>query len=408
MTEWKRIFALIWSGQLVSVLSSAVVGYAIIFHLSLEMRSAEVLAWAALAGMLPQSVLGMVIGVWVDRWDRRRTMIAADCATAFCSLALAMLFWHGVAEIWHVYALLACRSAAPAFHMPAMQASVPLLAPAEQLTRIAGVNQSIVSLSNIAGPAIGALLINFMAIGDILLLDVAGAAVACATLLAVRIPRPAPTTARRSVMHEMHEGFVAIKSVRGMGTLMAMAIAVLFFLRPAGVQFPMLTLEHFGGGSYEMSLIEIVWGAGMLVGSAIMGARVYRVNRVMLLCAMNMVVGTAFFISGLIPSEWFAVFALLTAAEGVAGGVFNASLIAVVQSRIDSRLLGRVLSLYYSLGTLPTAVGLLAAGFLAEKLGLNTLFVVCGSVIFLIAAISALLPSLRHLGNGAKSGAFCR
>lgn len=148
------------------------------------------LALAAIAGMLPQSLLGPLVGVYVDRWDRKRTMILADSFIALCTLALTALFWLGAAGMWHIYILLACRSAGSAFHIPAMQASVPLLAPASQLTRIAGVNQIIASLSSIAGPALGALLINLTSIGNILLLDVAGAAIACISLLCVRIPNP--------------------------------------------------------------------------------------------------------------------------------------------------------------------------------------------------------------------------
>ena len=150
MESWKKTFA-IWSGQLPSILSSEVVAYSIIFWMSLETGSAEVLALAAIAGMLPQSLLGPLVGVYVDRWDRKRTMILADSFIALCTLALTALFWLGAARMWHIYILLACRSAGSAFHIPAMQASVPLLAPASQLTRIAGVNQIIATLSSIAG-----------------------------------------------------------------------------------------------------------------------------------------------------------------------------------------------------------------------------------------------------------------
>ena len=173
MESWKKTFAVIWSGQLASILSSEVVAYSIIFWMSLETGSAEVLALAAIAGMLPQSLLGPLVGVYVDRWDRKRTMILADSFIALCTLALTALFWLGAARMWHIYILLACRSAGSAFHIPAMQASVPLLAPASQLTRIAGVNQIIASLSSIAGPSLGALLINLTSIVNILLLDVA-------------------------------------------------------------------------------------------------------------------------------------------------------------------------------------------------------------------------------------------
>ncbi len=402
MNNWKNIFAVIWSGQLVSVLTSAVVGYAMIFWMSLEMQSAEVLAWGAVASILPQSLLGPVIGVYVDRWSRRRTMILSDAAIAFCPLLMAALFWPGRAGLWHIYLLMACRSAGSAFHMPAMQASMPLLAPAEQLPRIAGANQIIVSLSNIAGPALGALLLSFTSIANILMLDVAGALVACATLAAVRIPDPEPRKTRRNVLSELSEGLAAVGSVRGMAALFALSIAVIFFLRPVGVQFPLLTLEHFGGGKFEMSLIEIVWGGGALVGSAIMGARLYRIDRVMLICAMEMVVGASLLASGLLPAGAFFVFVLLTAAEGIAGGVFNATFISVVQSRLDSAVLGRVLACYYSIGMLPTAIGLLGTGFLADRFGLTAAFVGSGAAIVLIAIAASLTPSLRLLGRESR------
>ena len=90
-------------------------------------------------------------------------MILADSFIAFCTLILAVLFWFDVAQMWHTYILLACRSVGSAFHTPSMQASVPLLAPEAQLTRVAGVNQIINSLSNIIGPALGAVLISFTA-----------------------------------------------------------------------------------------------------------------------------------------------------------------------------------------------------------------------------------------------------
>lgn len=300
MENWKKTFGIIWSGQLASILSSSVVGYAIIFWMSIETGSAEVLALAAIAGMLPQSLLGPVVGVYVDRWDRKRTMILADSFIAFCTLILAVLFWFDVAQMWHIYILLACRSVGSAFHSPSMQASVPLLAPEAQLTRVAGVNQIINSLSNIIGPALGAVLISFTGIGNILLLDVAGAIIACTSLLFVHIPNPVRSTLKPNLWREFREGFSAITAVPGMAWLFTLTILVLFFIMPVGVMFPLMTLQHFGGSTYDMSLIEIVWGGGALVGGAIMGARVYRINRIVLINLMNFIVGVSFTLSGML------------------------------------------------------------------------------------------------------------
>lgn len=246
MENWKKTFGIIWSGQFVSILTSSIVAYAVIFWMSLETGSAEVLALAAISGMLPQSLLGPVVGIYIDRWDRRRTMIASDLFIALCTLLLAVLFWTGRAEMWHVYLLLACRSAGSAFHRPAMQASVPMLAPEAEFTRIAGVNQIIVSFSDIAGPALGALLLNLSSIGNILLLDVIGAVAACTALLFVRIPNPERSTRHPDLWREFREGFAAMHATPGMGWLFTLAIAVWFFIMPVGVLFPLMTLRHFG------------------------------------------------------------------------------------------------------------------------------------------------------------------
>lgn len=156
MESWKKKFIVIWSGQLFSLLSSSIVGYSVMFWLSIETKSAEVLAYAVLATLLPQAVLGPVAGVYVDRWKRKQTMIAADSFVALCSLILGILFWQNQVHLGLIYVLMALRSVGNAFHAPAMQAVIPMLAPQTELMRIAGVNQALQSVSSIAGPALGA------------------------------------------------------------------------------------------------------------------------------------------------------------------------------------------------------------------------------------------------------------
>ena len=85
------------------------------------------------------------------------------------------------------------RSVGSAFHAPAMKSSIPLLAPEKELTRIASINQTIQALCNICGPVLGAALIVSTNMSVVMLLDVAGAAIACTTLMFVFIPNPEKT-----------------------------------------------------------------------------------------------------------------------------------------------------------------------------------------------------------------------
>lgn len=404
MDNWKRVFAIIWTGQFLSILTSSIVNFAIVLWLSLETGSAEVLAFATMAALLPQSVLGLFTGIFIDRWKRKRVMIMADSFIAFCTLILAVLFYFDLAKISHIYVLLALRSVGSAFHMPAMQASVPLLAPKSELMRIAGINQVIQSVCNIAGPALAGLFITMMKMTNILLLDVAGAAFACLSLCFVFIPDPSHEE-RNSELHLWREAKEAIMEVRnqyGLSWLFLLSILATFVIMPVSVLFPLMTLNHFAGNAFQVSLVEVSWGGGALLAGALLGLKKYRWNEILLINGMYISLGLTFLFSGLLPVSGFIWFAVLTALGGVCGSLYFATFTTVIQSRIDPGVMGRVFSFYMSFSMLPSMIGLLSTGFLADSIGLGNTFIISGGFLCLIGIISFFIPSLISLKESFK------
>ncbi|MDR0427035.1 MAG: MFS transporter [Dysgonamonadaceae bacterium] len=399
MTHWKKTFSIIWAGQFLSILSSTIVNFAVILWLSIETGSAEMLAYAAIAGILPQAVLGPISGVFIDRLNRKTVMILADSFIAFCTLLLAVAFLLNIAELWHIFVLLALRSVGSAFHIPAMQASIPLLAPREQLARVAGINQIISSTGNIAGPALGAFFLMIWDLEYVLLLDVIGAAMACISLLFVHIPNPEKTTDENinNIIKEMKEGAMAVLSNKNLSLLFLFSIIVIFFLMPVSVLFPLMTLEHFSGNEFQVSLIEVVWGVGMLLGGAIMSVKVYRINKVILINYMYLVIGVTFLLSGLLDENGFTGFAVLTAIGGISGAVHHSSFAAIVQTNINPDVLGRVFSLFFTISLIPSMIGLAGIGFFADNLGLTATFILCGAVIMIVGIIAFLFPSTMQV-----------
>ena len=404
MDNWKRVFAIIWTGQFLSILTSSIVNFAIVLWLSLETGSAEVLAFATMAALLPQSVLWLFTGIFIDRWKRKRVMIMADSFIAFCTLILAVLFYFDLAKISHIYVLLALRSVGSAFHMPAMQASVPLLAPKSELMRIAGINQVIQSVCNIAGPALAGLFITMMKMTNILLLDVAGAAFACLSLCFVFIPDPSHEE-RNSELHLWREAKEAIMEVRnqyGLSWLFLLSILATFVIMPVSVLFPLMTLNHFAGNAFQVSLVEVSWGGGALLAGALLGLKKYRWNEILLINGMYIALGLTFLFSGLLPVSGFIWFAVLTALGGVCGSLYFATFTTVIQSRIDPGVMGRVFSFYMSFSMLPSMIGLLSTGFLADSIGLGNTFIISGGFLCLIGIISFFIPSLISLKESFK------
>lgn len=421
-TSWKRTFAFIWTGQLFSTLSSSMVSFAVIFWLSIKTGSAEVLAFATISSLLPQLVLGLFTGVLIDRWDRKKTMIIADLYIALMTGIMVILFQSGDVQVGFLYALLALRSIGSSFHMPAMEASVPLLAPQSELMRVAGVNNMIFSMSSIAAPALAALFVSALDMTWVLLFDVFGALVASSSLLFVHIP--SPRDARKSaelssenqpdqkssdkdkIGTEFHKFFaelnVGLHEILKRPGLMWMFIFTIFAslaMVPISTLFPLMTLDHFAGDTYKMSVVEVAWGIGMLAGGGLMSLPKFKFNNVLLINAMYVILGLTFAFSGFLPAGGYIFFVAFTFIGGISGAIFWGAFTVLLQSSLDSSVLGRVFSIHNSLIMIPAMFSLMATGFIADSIGVTNAFIISGFMLAAIGLISPLLPAISKFSK---------
>ncbi|MDR1544006.1 MAG: MFS transporter [Prevotellaceae bacterium] len=402
MNNWKKTFGIIWTGQFISSITSNTAGYAVIFWLSLTTGSAAVLAYSFMAGILPQLIIGLFSGAYVDKWDRKRTMIFSDMFIAVCTAFLCIIFYFGKIEIWQIYILLAMRSVGSSFHTPAMQASVPLLAPESALMRISGVNQVIHSVSSIASPALAAFLLavfkNQMPM--VLSLDIFGALIACISLLFVKIPNPEQKTVSENIFEQIKIGLSAIFQNRGLRWLFTCEMSAMFFIIPISALFPLITTDFFGGKEYEMSVVEIAWGVGMLLGGAALSLKLFsNFNRVKMISIACFVVGITFLFSGLLRQNMFAVFAGLTAISGVAVAFWSSAFTVILQTNIAPEKLGRAFSIYDSLSMMPSMLALIISGYLTKLIGLPALLVISGVCICITAGFVSIKKEARKMGK---------
>lgn len=383
------------------MLTSFAVNFAVIIWLSLKYQSAEVLALAAIAGMLPQALIGPFVGVFIDRWDRKKVMIFSDAFIAICAFAMTFALRNEGAGLFWFYFLLACRSIGSAFHTPAIQAVAPLIVPESELLRVSGINQMIQSVSSIAGPALGALAITYFSVANVLYLDVIGAGAAIVSLLFVHIPRleAKANSSITTVLMELKEGFSAIRSNRGLGFLFLYAMIATFFIMPVAVLFPLLTTGHYAGGKWEMSVIEIVWGIGMLVGGSLLGVMRVDLSKVIMVNTMHLALGLTFVLSGWFPSSWFIGFVVVTTIGGISMSIFSAAFMTIIQEEVAPEMLGRVFSLYFSMALLPSMVGLVFTGFISEVIGVTNAFLISGGMMMLVGVVSFVTPAVMHLGR---------
>ncbi|MFC4307151.1 MFS transporter [Cohnella boryungensis] len=395
-TPWKKAFMLLFSGQIFSILTSSMVQFAIIWHLTQTSQSAVVLTMAGLFGFLPQAILGPFIGVWLDRWNRKKTMIIADSAIAFFSLVLGLYFYLGDPALEFVYLILTVRSIASAFHAPAFQAAIPLIAPEEQLTRVAGWHQMVFSFSSIIGPALGIAVYSAASLGTVLFLDVVGALIANLMLLFVRINQPKAEAQQSShFIREFKLGWQAFIKVKAIVVITVVSAIFNVGFMPLATLFPYMTMSHFGRGGYSASMIEAVFSIGMILGGLLLGVAASKWKDSTYISWSLIVIGLACLGSGVLSGEAFMLFVLLSFLMGAATPFFNGPYMAMIQRAYEPAMLGRVISLVTSVMLLASPIGLLMAGPLVDRYGIQAWFFWSGLVTLLAGAY--LLARLKRL-----------
>lgn len=398
-SKWKQDFFTIWAGQAVSLITSATLQMAIIFYLTEKTESAMVLSIASLVGFLPYAVFGPVIGVLVDRYDRKKIMIGADLMIAVAGVLLAGIALYMDLPVWMIMTVLFIRSIGTAFHSPALSAVTPLLVPEEQLTKCAGYSQSLQSVSYILSPAAAAFLYSVWELNWIIAMDVWGAVIACITVAFVRIPKldTEQQSFNRNFMKEMKEGLDVLKENKGLFDLLLIGTLYMFVYMPINALYPLISVKYFGGTPAHVSVTEIAYASGMLAGGLLLGLLGGFKKRIALITASIFMMGASLTISGLLPSSGFAVFAACCGIMGLSVPFYSGVQTALFQEKIKPEYLGRVFSLTGSVMSLAMPVGLILSGFFADRIGVNYWFLISGILVMGIAAICPLAAEVRKL-----------
>lgn len=398
-SRWMRRFFTMWTGQAFSLIGSALVQFALVWWLTIETGSAVVLAIAAVMGVAPQVLLTPVAGALVDRWNRRRVMIAADGLTAAATMLLMLSFALGTVEVWQIYLVLLVRSCFQGFHWPAMQASTSLMVPEEHLARIGGLNQSIQGLSGIVAPPLGAVLIAALPMTWVLSVDLITAALAITALLAIRIPevRRAEGRAKTSVLHDMAEALRYLRSWRGAFMVTGIFSMVNFLITPAFTLLPLLTVEHFGGGALEYATLESMAGVGMIAGGLTLGVwggtkrKIVTCMSALALCG----VGTA--IIGFLPPDGLVMAVGCCLVIGLTISMVNGTIMAIMQKGVRADMQGRVFALLGAVTGAMSPLGLLLAGPVSEAIGVQPWFIAGGLLMVVIGGASFFVPIIMGL-----------
>ncbi|MEA4909274.1 MAG: MFS transporter [Anaerolineaceae bacterium] len=396
--RWKPRFFIIWSGQAVSLIGSALTQFVLVWWITQTTGSASALATAGIMAMLPQALFGPLGGTLADRWSRRLVMIVADLITAGCMLILVLLFASGRIQLWHVYTLMFIRSTMQAFQSPAAAASTSMLVPPAWLNRAAGMNQTLQGLMSVAAAPLGAAALGIFPLQGALMIDVATALLGITPLVFFRIPQAPRTDMHQiGVWQDFRQGLRLLSSNRGLLWLYGLMMFMVGVLMPAFVMAPLLVRDEFGGGVDQVAMMESISGIGMLMGGVLVVLMALPVRRIVVVLATNAVSCAAIALTGLVPGDMFWLAVVWWFVSGLTYTMGSAPTMAILQTIVPNQLQGRALSLFSTLMGIAGPIGLALAAPLGELTGTRGLLIGGGVLATLVCLAGFLSPSLMRI-----------
>jgi DHA3 family macrolide efflux protein-like MFS transporter len=402
--KWAGRFFTVWTGQAFSLFGSALVQFALVWWLTQKTGSATVLATSTMAALLPQILLGPFAGAFVDRWNRRIIMIAADASIAVATLVLIYLFAINQVQVWHIYAIMAIRSLGGAFHYPAMTSSTSLMVPEKHLARVAGANQTLQGLISIFAPPLGALLLELFSTKNVLLIDIGTAALAILPLLFIPIPQPVQQTLRAngtvektSYLHDLQEGFRYVVRWKGLLGLIIFAMMVNFLLVPSSSFLPLIITKIFKGGAAELGWSESLFGAGVIAGGIALSIWGGFKRRIVTSFSGVIGIGLGIVLTGLVPANMFYLLLAANLIIGFAQVFANGPLMAIMQSAVAPDMQGRVFSLLSAGAAAMMPLSLLVAGPISDRFGIRFWYLFGGVVCVLMTIAATFVPAIMNI-----------
>jgi len=367
-----QTFTVVWFGQLISMLGTAMTRFALLIWAFEQTRDATTLALLGFFSYILYLALSPIAGVLVDRLDRRWVMLITDLGAGLMTLVMLILYSTGSLQIWHLYLLEALTGAFEAFQKPAYSAATSVLVPKDQYARTNGMRSLSEGVSQVFAPFFAGLVLRLVDIDGVMFIDLATFVIAMVTLLLVKFPRPeisaAGEAARGNIRHEMAFGFRYIYERPGLLGLLLIFTGVNLFaaLTYYGIM-PAMILTRSDGDELALATVQGALGIAAIIGGIVVstvGLPKKRIHAALGLTAISFMFGDFLFAVGRTVPAW--VVAALVAAFFIPLLVSGER--AIWQSKVPPDIQGRVFAARDMLRTAMAPLGYLLAGPLADRI----------------------------------------
>ncbi len=403
-----RHFLALWLGQVVSNIGDYFYFLAVPITVNRLTGSTVAMALSVMSIFVPQVLFGLVAGVFVDRWNRKWTMIVADVLRSL--IVLLCLTVRSADQVWVFYVVGFLVSTVSRFFFPARTATIPLLVDKEALMVANGLSQVTMMVALIAGSAMAGFAIGLWGEQVAFVADALSFFVSAIFILTIAVPHQAVSEERRlsaeggfrAVWRELRAGLVFIRHSRVLvGVLMGLSIIQLGLGAMQVIWVPFFQ-KYFGIGPEGLGIVDSLQGFGMAVGALSIGFLATRFKKAAIIGVGVMVIGACIALVGLSPA--FTLVLVLSFILGLFLSPAEASLTTLIQLAVPDDKMGRVNSAIGTAASLAMLISMGVTGVVGDWVSLRLVYVVSGAIVALGGLLSFFLVPESEVGAGARAG----
>jgi MFS family permease len=390
-----RNYRLFFAGQSISVIGTWMTRLATSWLVYRLTDSAFLLGLVAFCEQIPSLVLSPFAGVWVDRWNRHRTLVAAQTGMMLQSFSLAALTLTGTVNIHWIIVLSVIQGVLQAFETPARQAFViQMVEDRADLSNAIALNSSIFNMGRLVGPAIAGAVITAVGEGWCYFIDGASYLAVIAGLLIMTLRPQEMRSVRREVLHELSEGWSYIVSHAAIKYILLMLALVAMVGMPFSTLLPIMAGRVLGGGAHTLGFLTAATGVGAFTCAVLLALRKSVIGLGKWLAIASAMLGGSLVIFGMSRMLWLSLIMMFGAGFGMMQQIVTSN--TILQTIVADDKRGRVMSFYAVAVFGFTPIGSLLSGTLAARFGAPETMMLQGALCLMAAGwFWGRLPEVR-------------
>lgn len=390
-----RNFRLFFGGQSISLIGTWMTRVATSWLVYRLTKSSLLLGTVGFAGQIPTFLLAPLAGVVVDRIDRHKVLVWTQTLAMLQSFALAALTLSHRITIGEILALSAFQGVINAFDMPGRQSfMVKMVETRDDLSNAIAINSSMVNMARLVGPSLAGLLIAATNEGWCFLVDGVSYIAVIFSLLMMHLQRDTEPQTHASMLTQLREGWSYVSASAPIRTILLLFALLSLMGWPFLVLMPIFAAQVLHGGPHILGFLMGAVGVGALISALALVFRrsVRGLTRMIPIAAVAF--GTGLICFGLSTSLALSLMLMLLTGFGMMQGLTASN--TIIQTLVDEKMRGRVMS-YYTMAFVGMApFGSLLAGALAHAIGAPRTVIVSGIACILGAAwFWSRLPRIR-------------